>query len=320
VTRGDSPRPQYSLLAATELTDGVYYPRGGFGSVTQALVRLCEEAGVEIRTGTAVREILVRPDGGRAGGPAHRVAGVVTSGGETVRAGTVVCNRDLPAAYELVRAEGGGGGEGYYRDAGQELSGKAYSASVMAYYWGVGRALPQLAHHNVFLSEDYRRSWDRARGPGGFVDRPNFYLHNPTVTDPAAAPPGKASLMALLPVADLGQWEGSGGRTGEAEMVAAGRERVLGFLEQHGVSIRDCIEYERVQTPAGWRDAYGLRHGAVFGLAHGLDQLSVNRPAQREPNTRGLYFVGASTRPGNGVPLCMLSGRLVAAKVLGDPS
>lgn len=97
----------------------------------------------------------------------------------------------------------------------------------------------------------------------------------------------------------------------------AGREAVLKALVDSGIgNIRGSIVEETVIDPFEWQRRYGLTHGAVFGLSHGLNQLAVMRPALQDESVRGLFFAGASARPGNGVPLAMLSGRLAAARIL----
>ena len=78
------------------------------------------------------------------------------------------------------------------------------------------------------------------------------------------------------------------------------------------------IEHEVIISPPEWEEKYGLRYGAAFGLSHGLDQLSLFRPGNKDDVIQGLYFVGASTRPGNGVPLCFIGAKLTAERVLKD--
>ncbi|GLI64658.1 hypothetical protein VaNZ11_007986, partial [Volvox africanus] len=102
-------------------------------------------------------------------------------------------------------------------------------------------------------------------------------------------------------------------------LVAAGREAVLRSLAEAGITnVRQHIVNELVIDPTEWRDRYSLAHGAAFGLSHGLTQLSVLRPGLADKQVRGLYFVGSSTRPGNGVPLTMISADLVTQKVMKD--
>eukprot|EP00882_Tetradesmus_deserticola_P013143 GHRQ01013937.1.p1 GENE.GHRQ01013937.1~~GHRQ01013937.1.p1 ORF type:complete len:189 (-),score=80.34 GHRQ01013937.1:331-897(-) len=168
----------------------------------------------------------------------------------------------------------------------------------------------------IAAADQYKASWDRAATPQDFVHRPNFYLHAPARTDPSAAPPGCESIMVLLPVANIQQ---RGGNDDYDAVVTAGRQLVLQTLQAAGVGLqRADILHEEVRQPAEWREMYGLEHGAAFGLSHGLDQLAMFRPPVKEPQLRGLYFVGASSRPGNGVPLVMMGGRLAAERVLKD--
>lgn len=82
--------------------------------------------------------------------------------------------------------------------------------------------------------------------------------------------------------------------------------------------VGSAIQHESVTGPPAWEAAHGLRHGAAFGLSHGLDQLSLFRPANKDAKISGLYFVGASTRPGNGVPLCLIGAKLTAQRILKD--
>jgi len=94
---------------------------------------------------------------------------------------------------------------------------------------------------------------------------------------------------------------------------------VLAAFEAAGMAgFAGHVVREQVRTPLEWRDKYALRRGAVFGLSHNLAQLSLLRPARRHPGARGLHWVGASTRPGNGVPLVLIGAELAAAEALQD--
>jgi len=116
----------------------------------------------------------------------------------------------------------------------------------------------------------------------------------------------------------------SGGGTGAySALVSAAREAVLQTLADAGVaetvdSLRASIVRELVMEPEGWAARYGLSHGAAFGLSHGLGQLAAFRPALRDARVGGLYFAGASARPGNGVPLVMIGADLCVQRVLED--
>ncbi|GFR49586.1 hypothetical protein Agub_g11652, partial [Astrephomene gubernaculifera] len=301
--------------------------------------------GVRVRCGARVTAIRTSapPGSSAASSPSSAeaaVAGVTLASGEEVDAEVVLSNRDVPLSYGLLR----GAAETHGSARSQRLlAGGEYSAGVIAYLWSVeGRRLEKLAHHNVFLSADYRGSWQRATCPDSLPRCPNFYLHCPARTDPTAAPPGCDSLMVLLPVANMQEilraqeaerrrtaspllaalTAGSaaasaaaagGGEVDYSGLVAAGREAVFRALEEAGVAgpggaagLRGCIAEEVVIEPSQWAERYSLAHGAAFGLSHGLSQLSILRPDVGDDKVRGLYHVGASCRPGNGVPLVML--------------
>eukprot|EP00878_Enallax_costatus_P020105 GHUV01021237.1.p1 GENE.GHUV01021237.1~~GHUV01021237.1.p1 ORF type:complete len:230 (+),score=39.05 GHUV01021237.1:142-831(+) len=198
----------------------------------------------------------------------------------------------------------------------QQIAAKDFSAGVIAYYWCVNKHLEGLRHHNVFLSDQYRASWNRARNPQEFQRYPNFYVHAPARTDPSAAPHGCDSIMVLLPVANIQQ---RAGQTDYQALISAGKQLVLDSMAAGGIDLREeNIVHEDVRGPWQWRELYGLEHGAAFGLSHGLAQLAVFRPAVKDDAVRGLYFTGASSRPGNGVPLVMVGGRITAESVLAD--
>ena len=301
----------FTLLAGTELTDGVWYPMGGFGGVRDALRQCTADAGVDIRTNAAVRCIRIEQGA---------VRGVVLEGGEVVEADVVVSNRDLPATYADLMVGDSADQEDYIRKKSNQLVSKLkYSTGVIGYSWCVNKPVSRLRHHNVFLSQEYKKSWTPARGPDDFVQYPNFYVHVPSKTDPTASPAGCESVMILLPVANMQQPRGNG--SDYSELIEEGRRRILRSFQAANVDFTESdIQRELVIDPSQWQEKYGVTHGAAFGLSHSLDQLSLFRPGNKDDNIRGLYFVGASTIPGNGVPLCFIGARLTAERILRDYS
>eukprot|EP00775_Hariotina_reticulata_P005714 gene5714-5954_t len=294
----------FSLLAATEVTEGVYYPLGGFGKVRDGLLAVLQQAGGRVRTGARVEQINTQ--GGK-------VTGVTLTDGEQLPAAVVVSNSDVSVTYGLCDEAS------TVRCKQQLLAEKDYSAGVIAYYWCVDKRLDGLCHHNVFLSDEYVASWQRARTADEYRQRPNFYVHAPAQTDPTAAPPGCDSIMVLLPVANIQQRTGmtAGPPDDYLTMVSAGRQLVLNAFAAAGIPIAASnILYEEVRDPRQWRETYSLEHGAAFGMAHGLDQLALLRPGPQDEAVAGLFLVGASSRPGNGVPLVMMGGRLTAERIL----
>jgi phytoene desaturase (3,4-didehydrolycopene-forming) len=305
----------FSLLTATELTDAVWYPLGGFERVKDSMREIADKLGVEVRTGASVesikRESVKGPEG------STQVKGVVLKGGEEISADVVVSNIDLPLSCQLLNDPSSSSDH----PNSSLMSRGDFSAGVIAFYLCIDTSLPLLQHHNVFLSTS-PNAWRRATTPSNLSSQPpNFYLCCPNRTDPDAAPSGCESVMILLPVANAQEMKRAGQAPSYEDLVESGRSAVLKALCASGVfegsleSLQAHIVHERVIDPSEWGERYGLAHGAAFGLSHGLNQLSILRPSQRDPDVDGLFYVGASTRPGNGVPLCMISGKLVAEKV-----
>jgi phytoene desaturase (3,4-didehydrolycopene-forming) len=340
----------FSLLAATELTDGVWYPKGGFGKIRDALESIVTaKLGVALRTNAGVAEILLEDT--EAGGkkavracacmrlcaarrvltharPALTQTGVRLVSGEVVSADIVVANPDIPYVFGSLLPSGGPA----YESEAKRLDGMDYSASVVAFNWALSAPLPGLLHHNVFLSSDFKGSWERPTCPADMAAprQLNFYVHNPVYTDASTAPPGGSSIMVLLPMGNLQEQAkaAKGGGVPDANaMIDAARDAVLRRFaaDGHG-DLKALMLSETVIAPAAWRDRYNIAHGAVFGLSHGLTQLACFRPPTRTglpgwpetPTPEGLYFVGASTRPGNGVPLVMMGVKVVYENIMRD--
>ena len=293
----------YSLLPYTELAeDGLWFPEGGMYSLIEAMEKLASELGVRFRFNSPVEEVVVTK--GRARG--------VRVNGEEVGADAVLVGADLPYAYrELLKGSAD-------RDFGLRRREKLeYTASAFMLYLGIDGKLDHMLHHNFYLSERYRENFEEIFRRRRLPQDPSFYAVVPSRTEPRMAPEGMESLFALVPVPHLGEgvdWE----RRGEA--FAAFREKVYGLLEKRcGIeNVRDRVVYEKVRTPLDWREDYNLEEGAAFGIGHGILQVGYFRPPMVSKGVEGLYFVGASTRPGTGVPLVTIGARLVAERIGSD--
>lgn len=285
----------YSLLPYTELAeDGLWFPEGGMYRLVEAMERLAVELGVKLHYDSPVEEISTAK--GRATG--------VLVNDEEIEADAVLANADLPYAYrELL---GGAADSDFKLRKRENLK---YTASAFMLYLGVDGDLGEMLHHNFYLSPEYRENFEAIFRDGQLPDDPSFYAVVPTRTAPEMAPEGKQSLFVLVPVPHLGpnvDWERDG---------AAFKEKVYGLLERRCGLDRSKVVYEKVKTPLDWRDDYNLEEGAAFGIGHGIFQVGYFRPPMVSREIDGLYFVGASTRPGTGVPLVTIGARLVAERI-----
>ena len=173
---------------------------------------------------------------------------------------------------------------------------------------------PSLRHHNFFLSSDYKRNFEEIFDAKVPPRDPSFYVNAPGRTDPTVAPPGHDNLFVLVPIphlTDQMRWDDG--------QIARFKDKVYDKLESRGLAdLRRHIVVEQVVTPHEWQGQYNLKYGAAFGLSHGILQVGWFRPSNKAPNVSGLYFVGASTVPGTGVPLVCLGAKLVTERILSD--
>jgi phytoene desaturase len=282
-----------SMLPYSELAHGVWYPRGGMYSVVEALVELALEAGVEFRAEAAVSRIDV--DGRRA-------RGITLADGSSLRADVVLANADLPYVYrELLPPD----------PMTRALSRKKYSCSAISFFWGLDRPV-DLGPHTLFLADDYRENFQQIMRDLDLPTNPGVYVHAPARLDPSMAPPGGDSLTAIVPVGHLSD----DGRQDWDQLRDRARRHVLRRLETIGIDdIADHIRFEEVLTPLSWAHQHNLVKGATHGLSHTLTQMAYFRPSNRHRRYQNLYFAGASTHPGTGIPIAMVSGRLAAERI-----
>ncbi|GMU92179.1 MAG: phytoene dehydrogenase [Candidatus Hydrogenedentota bacterium] len=290
----------FSILPYGELAYGLWLPKGGIYRLVEGMERLARELGVEIRTNSRVAAV-------RTGSGA--IQGIALQTGEQLDFSTVISNVDVPTTNTcLLRSNG----------LAKKLAARAertrMTAGVITYYWGVRGKVERLGHHTIFLPKDYRGAFEDLNVKKRIPRDLPFYVSLPSETDPDLAPHGDTAMFVLVPTpliseARVSDWQA------EAEHV---KRRVLDRLARHGIALdASRIILEEVYTPETWRDRFGLYDGSAFGAAHNLFQVGPFRDPNYSRDITGLYYVGASTVPGTGMPMVVLSGKLVAERVLG---
>jgi phytoene desaturase len=283
----------YLLIHWLERTWGVWYARGGTGAIVRAMVDLLQELDVEIETSSPVTRIGV--ESGRA-------RFVETEGGRRYAASLVVANADPSMVYtKLVDPE-------HRRThTDRSVGRRAQSMSLFVAYFGADRTWPELAHHTIVLGPRYQELLDDIFEKKVLADDFSLYLHAPARTDPGMAPRGKDAFYVLSPVPNQ--------RSGIAweEEASRYRDRVIGSLDRPGVlpGLRDALGPVMHVDPRYFEQDLRSEAGAAFGLEPTLRQSAYFRYHNRSEDVDGLYFVGAGTHPGAGMP-----GVLCSAKVL----
>jgi len=287
----------YALIHALEKSGGVWFAKGGTNRLVAGMVRLFERLGGK----------LILDDGvARIHHEGRRVTGVVTQSGRQLVADMVATNADIVHSYGLIEQS-----RAAARQQSQ-LSRKRFSPSLFVVHFGLRGSYPEIAHHSILFSERYGPLLRDIYDHGRLAPDPSLYLHHPTATDPTMAPPGHSSFYALAPVPHLGKadidWGVEGPRYRELIL-----DRVQAWLIPE---LRDRLDIVFHYTPADFRDDLGAHLGSAFSLEPILTQSAWFRAHNRDDHFRNLFFVGAGTHPGAGLPGVVGSAKATAGLMI----
>ncbi|NIM93587.1 MAG: phytoene desaturase [Anaerolineales bacterium] len=288
----------FSLLQYAETVDGVWLPMGGMYRVTEALEGIAKKWGTQFIYNTPVERINLN---------GKYASGVTFADGRRMNADVIIANADLPYVYRHLLPD---------EAAANRIERKEFSCSTLMFHWGVDKQFPQLGTHNLFFGDDSKRSFDQIFDELDLPDSPSFYVHTPVRIDPSFAPDGQDSLTVIVPVGhkdcdeSLQDWPGIQERA---------RREILRRLGQIGIhDLEAHIKFEVTVNPCDWQDYLNLAKGATHGLSHKILQMGYLRPHNQHAHYRNLYFVGASTHPGTGLPTVLVSARHVADSIFQD--
>ncbi|MCG8701120.1 MAG: phytoene desaturase family protein [Bacteroidales bacterium] len=286
----------FAMLPFLELIDGVWFPKGGMGKITENLISIAKKNNVKIHYSSLVEKILQDGD---------KVNGIELAGGSKIQGDIVLSNADLPYVYKNLL------NDAYSKNKTKKFR---YTCSAFMFHWGMKKVYPQLNQHNVYVSSDYKTNIDALFEHYALPDEPSFYVHAPCRHDKSAAPEGKDSVSVIVPTGHIV----SGRDYNWEELKIKARKSVLERLEEEGMSdFENNIDFEICYTPNTWDKVFNLSNGAIFGsLSHDIMQMGYMRPQNQHKKFKNLFFTGGSTHPGNGVPMVLLSAKLTADKVL----
>ena len=289
----------YALIHKLEQEWGVWFAMGGTGALVKALVKLFKDLGGTIRYNSEVAEILVNADGA--------ASGVRLADDTVMPAGAVVCNGDISQAYlSLIPSR--------YRkvNTDRHITKMDHSMSLFVIYFGTTRKYENLAHHEILMGPRYKELVEDIFTRKVLAEDFSLYLHRPTATDPSLAPEGCDSWYVLSPVPHLGadvDW---------TEMAPRYRNAIMQYLEERYMpDLRKHVVAESYIDPLHFRHTLNSHMGSAFGVEPTLLQSAWLRPHNKSEDVKGLYFAGAGTHPGAGLPGVMSSGKIVA-RILSD--
>lgn len=288
----------YTMIPAISHSYGIGYIKGGFYNYILALVKLIYEMGGKIETNTEVQQIIVKND---------RVSAVKTDK-IIYKSDIVVCNADYPYAVKNL----------FHKNVEAELRSERHmikkeaSCSIFMIYLGLSRKFDELSVHNIYISRNFRESIEKPF-KGDIPDNPSIYIYYPSAVDDTLCTRGKSVMNLMVRVPNLSfkniQWN--------EEKIHEFRKKIINEIKNiKGLeNIEKYIEYEDYLIPDDLQGRFNSYEGSAFGLSHKLSQSLILRPAMKEKNLKGLYFIGSSTHPGNGVSI-IIEGTKVLAEII----
>jgi phytoene desaturase len=290
----------YALIHKLEKDGGVWFAKGGTNRLVAAMVKQFERIGGKMILGDAVERIETQGE---------RTTGIVTQSGHRIDCDAVATNGDIMHSYRDLLGHHPRGAK-----AAASLSRKKFSPSLFVVHFGIKGTWPGIPHHMILFGPRYKGLLDDIYSHGVLPQDFSLYLHHPTVSDPSMAPEGCSTFYALAPVAHQGKlpidWE---------EMGPAFEKRILDEVGRRLIpDIHERIVTKFHYTPANFGTDLNAHLGSAFSLEPVLTQSAWFRVHNRDDVLSNLYFVGAGTHPGAGIPGVVGSAKATAELMIED--
>ena len=283
----------YTLILFLEKKWGIHYSMGGTGSVVNALEKLMREENIKIIKNAEVTEILTKN---------KVVKSIEINNSEIIDCDYVICNSDPPNVYKnLIKSK-----NNYNFLFKQKMKRMDYSMGLFVYYFGSKKKYDDVAHHTIYFGKSYEKHLDKIFEKKILSDDISYYLHRPSATDPGMAPDGQDAFYVLVPVPNnLSKinWSNEGEKF---------KNLVLDKMDKSVLpGIKENVVSDFYLTPDYFEKDLATLHGSGFSIQPKFSQSAYFRFHNQSEIFENLYFVGAGTHPGAGMP-----GVLSSAKVL----
>lgn len=276
-----------SMIPHLEMDLGTYFPKGGMHQITKSLFNLAKEIGVKFHFDELVTRIIVQK---------NRVVGVETNK-RTVNASLIVSNMDIYPTYKKLLPDS---------SAPEKILKQERSSSALIFYWGIKKEFPELDLHNIFFSEDYPTEFQHIFEYKSLYYDPTVYINITSKEEDSDAPKGCENWFVMINApGDYGQdWE---------LLKKQARSNIIQKLSRIlNCDIADLITEEMILEPKGIENKTSSYRGALYGAASNSKFSAFLRHANFSNKIKGLYFCGGSVHPGGGIPLCLLSAKIVS--------
>ncbi|MEM9990206.1 MAG: 1-hydroxycarotenoid 3,4-desaturase CrtD [Bacteroidota bacterium] len=281
-----------SIIPHFEYGIGAFFPKGGMHNITKSVFRLAQDLGVQFHFGTKVTAIETQDGQAQA----------IQTANETYAFDKVVCNMDVFHAYKQLLP---------HEKHPTRILNQPKSTSALIFYWGIRRQFPELDVHNIFFSDDYRAEFEHLEA-GKILDDPTVYINITSKHAPDDAPEGCENWFTMINVPhNAGQdWD---------SLIATARENILQKVSRLlGVNVRGLIACEQILDPRTIESRTQSHLGSLYGTSSNNRMAAFMRHANFSHRIKNLYFCGGSVHPGGGIPLCLLSAKIVSELVSSD--
>lgn len=283
----------FTMVPYIEHGHGIYHVIGGLNAISLGMQKVCEELGVNIRTSTPVRRLVIE---------GCAIKAVELESGELESADDYIINADFSHAMLNLCAPGE-----LKKYTQAKFDSMSYSCSIFMMYLGVDTVY-DIPHHNIVFAKDYKTNVEEIFNTLKLSRDNSFYVQNASVTDPTLAPEGKSALYILTPVPNNRSgidWEAEKDRFRDQIL-----DQVIARTELK--DLREHIEVQKIITPQNWEKEYNVYQGATFNIGHELLQMMYFRPRNRFEEFSNCYLAGGGTHPGSGLPTIYESARISA--------
>ena len=276
-----------SMIPHLEQYFGTYFPKGGMHSISMSLYQLAKDIDVDFQFNTKVEKILTEN---------KQVTGIKTES-EWIKADIVISNSDVVPTYRQLLKD---------HKAPEKILQQPRSSSALIFYWGIKKEFPQLDLHNIFFSEDYETEFDYIFNKKDVHDDPTVYVNISSKDEKSDAPKDCENWFTMVNVpSNTGQnWDKIIERT--RKNITAKLSRLL------GEDVSKLIEFESILDPRTIESKTQSYQGALYGASSNNKYAAFLRHPNFKSSIKNLYFCGGSVHPGGGIPLCLLSGKIVS--------
>ncbi|TPN83968.1 1-hydroxycarotenoid 3,4-desaturase CrtD [Aquimarina algicola] len=283
-----------SMIPHLEQYYGTFFPEGGMYNITKSLYQLALDLGVTFTFETKVRQIIVK----------NKIAkGIMLDNDEVIDADVVVSNMDIVPTYKTLLRD---------QEAPQKTLKQPRSSSALIFYWGVKHKFPELDLHNIFFSQDYKKEFDFIFSKKDVTNDPTVYINITSKNETNDAPENCENWFVMINV------PGNQGQDWDT-IIETSRTNILQKLSRIlGVELKDLIEVEEILDPRTIESKTQSYQGSLYGSSSNNKYAAFLRHPNFSRKIKNLYFCGGSVHPGGGIPLCLLSGKIVSDLIKND--